>query len=107
MQSNVKQTEIPTALPVQTLAMIKEVVGDLSIDEAIALHDEYQSDRITTVCPCCSRELYDDQLLLVTTDHPTATNPGEWHNECPSCNSVVAASDLQKPHFELWLKFTA
>lgn len=81
--------------------IVKEQVGGLTFDEAIDLHEDYQSDKYTKVCPCCEQVVSPDALLYVE-------NGGhlEAYNACPKCNEQVEAFDLGKPDFELWLKLT-
>jgi hypothetical protein len=104
MQSNAKQTGFPQG---EILTIVKENVGEMSIDEAIALHQEYQEDRITKVCPCCLEQVYDDQLLLETAEESTYHVPSESYNLCPNCFEPVSAGELEKPEFQLWLQLTA
>lgn len=99
MQSNVKESTI--------VNIAKEIVGDISLDEALQLHADYQMDCSTTICPFCSSVVSDDQLVYVTDSESSWEDPSEAHNECPCCRVELSASCLEKPDFENWLKVTA
>ncbi len=98
MQSNEILTEIHKS--------VKEVVGDIGLDEAIAMHEEYQIDNHTTICPFCDSSVSEDQLVYVEDAGGSWEDPAEAHNECPCCRVELSASSLEKPDFETWLKIT-
>lgn len=99
MQSNEILTEIHKS--------VKEVVGDIGLDEAIAMHEEYQIDNHTTICPFCDSSVSEDQLVYVEDSASSWEDPAEAHNECPCCRVELSASSLEKPDFETWLKITS
>jgi len=99
MQSNVKESTI--------VNIAKEMLSDISLDEALQLHEDYQMDNQTTICPFCSSVVSDDQLVYVTDSESSWEDPSEAHNECPCCRVELSASSLEKPDFETWLKVTA
>lgn len=77
--------------------IVKEQIGDLDIDEAIALHHDYQEDDSTKVCPCCDAKVDEEDLLYLP------NNGFDDENACPHCENILSHSDLVKPEFTLWL----
>lgn len=99
MQINVKESTI--------VNIAKEIVGDISLDEALQLHSDYQIDNQRKICPFCESSVSDDQLVYIVDDSASWEDPAEAHNECPCCRAELSASSLEKPDFETWLKVTA
>lgn len=84
-----------------------EIIGNVSYEEAVSLHEYYQSDNNTNICPLCEHPVNESELLYIVSEAQTWDDPEEGYNACPCCREEISSSSLEKPSFSVWLKLTA